>query len=545
MIRSSALVLLSIAITGCPSEGVTEPTADAGAADAGVVTPPTFCELQDLSERAFDATAPTAFQRRQPAGDFSVSLPFDETFTLSERWTGCESYIFLPHDIALSQSNGNSLFTTDLAELITNSPRNVHYFFVARGNVNASATQAIQTLKGNMETVLNGMSDDDYDHWADHLHVVRGGSNTIDGLVGSMFSSAVGARGWAIDRFQKIRGIGGLADVRARTDAEGWPWEARLFSAGWEAQYFNFEATRQERLDAETVTEIQVFDGSVQEQYTDGTLVLPDAATMAGFDTLEFDILMECPDRTQAEFGNCGEWDYLGHVWLRDAADENWLEMGRIITTYHRESRWVMDASWALAWLQEGGERSVRYEWAPSWNKQPTGITLKVRLSNRGKGVAARSLVQVFSGGSLNTEYNAAHEPAQASIPADATQTKLVVVTTGHGMDAQNCSEFCAHSHHFTIGETTFDQEFPSVGDQSGCAKTSGEGTVPNQGGTWWFGRAGWCPGREVIPYINDVTELVTPSSEATVSYEAKINGRAPFANAGNINLRAYLVFYN
>ena len=96
MIRSSALVLLSIAITGCPSEGVTEPTTDAGAADAGVVTPPTFCELQDLPTRAFDATAPTAFQRRQPAGDFSVSLPFDETFTLSERWTGCESYIFLP-----------------------------------------------------------------------------------------------------------------------------------------------------------------------------------------------------------------------------------------------------------------------------------------------------------------------------------------------------------------------------------------------------------------------------------------------------------------
>ena len=171
-------------------------------------------------------------------------------------------------------------------------------------------------------------------------------------------------------------------------------WETRLFSAGWEAQYFNFEATRQERLDAETVTEIQVFDGSVQEQYTDGTLVLPDAATMAGFDTMEFDILMECPDRDQAEFGNCGAWDYLGHVWLRDAADENWLEMGRIITTYHRESRWIMDASWALAWLQDGGERTIRYEWAPSWNKQPTGITLSssaLEPRQRRRGARART----------------------------------------------------------------------------------------------------------------------------------------------------------
>ena len=158
----------------------------------------------------------------------------------------------------------------------------MHYFFVARGRVDAVASNAIRTLKSNIETLLETMSDEDYDHWMGHLHVVRGGTNDIDGLVGSMFSSAVGARGWAIDRFQRIRGIGGLADVNARTNAEGWPWETRLFSAGWEAQYFNFEATRQERLDAETVTEIQVFDGSVQEQYTDDTLVLPDAATMAG-----------------------------------------------------------------------------------------------------------------------------------------------------------------------------------------------------------------------------------------------------------------------
>ena len=111
-------------------------------------------------------------------------------------------------------------------------------------------------------------------------------------------------------------------------------------------------------------------------------------------------------------------------------------------------------------------------------------------------------------------------------------------------MDTSNCAEFCAHSHHFTLGETTFDQEFPIVGDQSGCAKTVPEGTVPNQGGTWWFGRAGWCPGREVIPYIQDVTSLVTPGADATLTYQAKINGRAPFDDAGNVNLRAYLVFY-
>jgi hypothetical protein len=132
MMRFHVGILLSLIVTGCaPSSGGvrnrsgSNTTSDAGPAPDAGGTPPSFCELQGLPERAFDPAAPAAFQRRQPAGDFTVSLPFDETFTLSERWTGCESYIFLPHDIALSQSNTASLFTTDVAALIENSPRNV------------------------------------------------------------------------------------------------------------------------------------------------------------------------------------------------------------------------------------------------------------------------------------------------------------------------------------------------------------------------------------------------------------------------------------
>ena len=31
-----------------------------------------------------------------------------------------------------------------------------------------------------------------------------------------------------------------------------------------------------------------------------------------------------------------------------------WLEMGRFITSYHRENHWVVDGTHALAWLQAG-----------------------------------------------------------------------------------------------------------------------------------------------------------------------------------------------
>ena len=64
-------------------------------------------------------------------------------------------------------------------------------------------------------------------------------------------------------------------------------------------------------------------------------------------------------------------------------------------------------------------------------------------------------------------------------------------------------------------------------------------GTVPNQGGTWWFGRGGWCPGRRVDPFVVDVTGQVSPGVSASVDYEATLNGGAPYDNAGTITMNS------
>ena len=34
-----------------------------------------------------------------------------------------------------------------------------------------------------------------------------------------------------------------------------------------------------------------------------------------------------------------------------------------------------------------------------------------------------------------------------------------------------------------------------------------GEGTIPNQYGTWGYGRDGWCPGLDVDLNVSDITE--------------------------------------
>ncbi len=216
-----------------------------------------------------------------------------------------------------------------------------------------------------------------------------------------------------------------------------------------------------------------------------------------------------------------------------------WVELVRVITTYHRESRWVVDASHALAWLQAGGERTVRYQ-----NSQSTNVTIRFRFSKRDKPATARSSADLFKGGGFNTAYND-RDPVEVDIPADATKVELVTLTTGHGMDARNCAEFCEHSHHFTVNGTEFSQAFDAPGNESGCAETVSQGTVPNQPGTWWFGRGGWCPGLEVAPFVVDVTDQVTPGETATITYHAKLQGGDLIDGAGRIEHNSWLVFHN
>jgi len=512
--------------------------------------PPSLCETLELPEREFDATEPANNHRWEPAGDFTVPLLDGSSFTLSESWSGCESYVFLPHWWTISAHDSTTWWTTGVADLIERSPANVHYFFVTYSNDSDEVDTYGTLIDDEISVALAELDTEDHDWWSERLHVVGAPLSEIDGLVGDMSSSTTGQLGWAIDREQRIRTVGYMPDVEAYVaslnSAGEWPWEQRLYSAAGEAKYFNFEAERQAALDAVSVTEVEIFGGDVIEEYHDGTMSLPDAATMAGFDTLEIDVLMECPDKDSYELSNCGAWDYLAYMWLYDDETESWLEMGRFITTYHRESRWVVDGTHALGWLQDGGDRTIRYQWAPSWNTQPTGVTLKLRLSNQGKGTAPREVVALFTGGTYSETYNEDRPPVEVEIPADATKVELVSIATGHGQETNAaCAEFCEQVHTFGIGSESWEQVLDNAGTEAGCRDDVENGTVPNQAGTWWFGRAGWCPGKRVDPYVVDVTDQVTPGETATVSYSATILGDEPESGLGSNEMRSWLVFHN
>jgi hypothetical protein len=273
---------------------------------------------------------------------------------------------------------------------------------------------------------------------------------------------------------------------------------------------------------------------------TRGTVevALPDATAMAAFDTLELDLTLAC--NGTGEYGTCPAWDYIVNLYLcdRDAPDQCDVELGRWITTYHRWGRWVHDVSPLLPLLKDGGTRRLAF-----YTQQAYRVGLSLRLSNAGRATVPSEATPLFSGGDFGPAYNDGRLPRTVPIPADAKRVTLAITVTGHGgAQPGNCAEFCSPDHHFSVNGNDHVVQFTEPGDPEGCMRQTAQGTVPNQYGTWWYGRDGWCPGREVPMQVIDVTDDVTPGQDATFEYRGFYQG-APYPSGGaSIVLASWLV---
>ena len=519
-----------------------------GEGGSGGSLPPAdlICGELGLSSLAW-SSGPYGAHRGEVAEDFTLDLVSGSKWHFSDRFSGCESYVFVPDTLVVSDQDDTSVWEKDLDDLFATSPRNAHYFFVSRKSSDADALESVTAMQGRVDELVARLSVEDAEHARTHLHVVATRAADIDSWVGDVLSG-IGRGGFAIDRGQRIRGVGFLADVNRYSavlaNAGAWPWRSNLAYAANEVVYMNAEADLDARLAAEDVTLVKLFDGETLEQFEETDVTLPTAAEMAAFDTLEIEVTSACPNPDEIEFGNCGAWDYLAWLSVRNDADEM-VEIARFITSYHRETRWVVDASQMLPLLAAGGLTHMRWDFAPEWNVQPTATKLSLRFSNRKKGYLPQEATFLWSGGPFNSTYNTTHLPVDVPIPEDAVRVVLYAIVTGHGAATGQCSEFCNHQHEVTVnGTTTLLHQFPDAGSEDKCMPEMANGMVPNQGGTWWFGRGGWCPGQAVTPWVEDITAAVTPGETANLSYRGLRNGNDPLDDSGDINLTSYLVVY-
>ena len=606
--------LLILALVGCQkAEEVVDSPAET---DSDVPEPASYCDLLELTDRPFQEAEPVV-GRGNLAADFTVKT-LDGDWTLSENWTGCDMFVFIPDEDESSGAFGVTLWERDLDTLLKDMPDNVHILFFSQSD---KPKPAVTALRDEVDVVIKSLGKNKEAHWLeDRVHYIQEHPRDWGNWAGDHFQMT--GYGYLIDRLQQIRDNGSLADPARYDSGVGW-YGPNVAKSANEAIYSNFVSDRDDALSAqEGVTVVRAWDDQFSGDFPYVDVTLPSAADMADIDKLELDLTMRCDG--EREFGTCGAWDYLVYLYecavplvdvnpdadttcqphvagvvevlevlgechedavangtpCTDVGDcpadtavavtcEGYVapvaavteivadtlpcdctepdattsaqdyvcnsdgtgyndcscscdtEIGRWITTYHREGRWVHDASAMLPYLKEGGTQNFRFSTSQGYH-----LTLDFRLQSTG-AAPTDELVYLYSGGGFGAGYNDTREPLLIDIPADATQVDLVSVISGHGygQDQANCAEFCNHTHHFFVNGDEYIFDNPWANIDNGCEQQVAEGTIPNQFGTWFFGRGGWCPGKEVAPRTFDITASVTPGQTATIVYEGRLDG--------------------
>lgn len=354
--------------------------------------------------------------------------------------------------------------------------------------------------------------------------------------------------GW----FFGVDGNGALAEL-------GWLKFATLQFMSWAAQWSAIYAPALQANLTRPALVVPVFNDSLmQGQGINVTVTLPPLAELATYQHFELDFALGCPSPYQ---NSCAIWDRTLELMVCAAAPAPndalcGLELGRWITSFRRGTgRWITDVTPLLP-LLTSSEMTVHVytdSWAMPWypslsfrfrndtaEEAAARSGMRVELAN----AQARALVPLFQGGTFDAQYNNRSPISNFSVPAWASRVLLYVVVTGHGSDENGCGEFCVSSHVFTVNGVVYNNTFWGAGSLWGCADTVALGTEPNEHGTWHFGRGGWCDGRNVAPWIVDVTEDMLPVGQMNViSYVGQYQGATPnpTMSPGYIIMQSYL----
>ncbi len=476
----------------------------------------------------------TVLEGQEPVWDFE------------SEWNGEDCYIFINYTNlsgALIGSNTKEL-------LLNNSPMNVHYLFISDRTTYYSD---IVGLKNTFDEILLDMSPEMQDHWNSHLHFIPQKTSSLNNW---LEQALAGEDALGIDRFQRIRETGYFGNPANFTGTY-------IHYLAHEAVYFNyeFETLYEPEQDYD---ELVVFD---RDHYTGGwaatisqNVVFPSDEELENYSRMSIELLRGCPDSNMNySDAGCDDYDRIAHMYICDSDGSNCYEAARWITPFDRQPHHLTDISPFLALLRPGGEKVVKFQ-ESGWPNSL--ITLKFRFYNDGPSeYSAQEIIPIWNGTvGFNPDYGDNRPPTVFNIPSNAEKVEFVSYITGHGWgcDSYNCAEFCNSNHIFTLngGTHEFNKDHPNASSSNYCMSLDAiaEGTIPNQYGTWGYGRAGWCPGQDVAPHIIDITNQVSIGEENIIDYDAcRVSGTncyTPPTCPGNgcycaeIAMSSYIIIY-
>jgi len=216
------------------------------------------------------------------------------------------------------------------------------------------------------------------------------------------------------------------------------------------------------------------------------------------FDQITATLQVSCPS------GGCGEWDRVASIDAR-GKDGKWFEIIRYITPYGVPCSHSIDLTDYASILQ--GKVSFRLNCATLDNGYLYDLTFFYKA-----GTPAHKYSSVSR---LWNEIYPFGDPANLqpvenidfSFPSNAAAATLKVVSTGHGWgdnNTGNAAEFHHDIHHIWVnGQQTFTQD-----NWQDC-QPNPDACQP-QNGTWFYDRAGWCPGAIAHWFDFNMTPYVT-----------------------------------
>ncbi len=216
------------------------------------------------------------------------------------------------------------------------------------------------------------------------------------------------------------------------------------------------------------------------------------------FDKITATLKVTCPT------GGCGEWDRIASVDVK-GHEGKWFEIIRYITPYGVACQHSIDLTDYMSLLQ--GKVTFRMNCATFDN----GYVYELDLNyHKGTPAHAYSNVAVVWGADYNFGDMANLQPVESVhyvFPDNSVAAKLKLVSTGHGWgntNTGNAAEFYNATHNIWVnGVKTFNQI-------NWCAcNPNPDGCMP-QNGTWYYDRAGWCPGSIAKWFDFDLTPYVS-----------------------------------
>jgi hypothetical protein len=358
----------------------------------------------------------------------------------------------------------------------------------------------------------------------------------------------------------------------------GWVKIPTAMFFGWHAQHEIYADAVRANL-TEPAVVVPVFQHTLMQGSPGAVanVTLPPLDSLAANDIFEVVGSLECPTPWDT---SCAIWDRTVQLTVCCEgspcnASQPTLspELARWISPFRRGSgKWLTDVTPLFPLLT--GRQCTLTMYTDSW-AMPWYVSLALRWRNatagkgkRSGGAAATKPLQTVPlwgpGATFDANFSTHFPPVSFPTPSWAKGAKLIFTISDHGSDNNGCGEFCAIEHVVTLsagggggGGGQQQQPFnvsillsPDAATNWGCADESVvNGGLPNEHGTWFLGRGGWCDGQQVAPHVWDVSASLAPAGGAannTVTYAAFYNGLPPnpTASPGYIIHHSFVTFY-